>query len=90
MTPQDCKFSANSDAPRVVTWGDSHANSWCPAEAAAAMCAQAHFMETRKYLRDETCPLIQGDVLVYRDSHHLTATFAKLAAPIFETSIKSH
>jgi hypothetical protein len=29
----------------------------------------------------EPCPLVQGDVLVYRDKSHLTVTFTKLLAP---------
>jgi hypothetical protein len=29
----------------------------------------------------EACPAIIGDVLVWRDAHHLTATYARTLAP---------
>ena len=35
------------------------------------------------YFCADMCPAIVGDTLVYRDSHHLTASFAgELAAPL--------
>lgn len=35
-----------------------------------------------------TCPVVIGGVLVYRDRHHLTATYAKTLAPILEQRIR--
>ena len=33
---------------------------------------------------DDTCPAVVGNVLVYRDSHHLTATYSEMLAPDLE------
>jgi peptidoglycan/LPS O-acetylase OafA/YrhL len=33
--------------------------------------------------RATTCPAVVGNVLVYRDAHHLTATYARTLAPMF-------
>ncbi|PWE18699.1 hypothetical protein DDZ18_03655 [Marinicauda salina] len=32
--------------------------------------------------REETCPPVIGNVLVYRDAHHLTATYSRTLAPV--------
>ncbi|WP_345607261.1 SGNH hydrolase domain-containing protein, partial [Streptomonospora salina] len=37
-----------------------------------------------------TCPPVIGNVLVYRDSHHLTATYARLLAPELEEAAASY
>ena len=56
------------------------------AERAAADATGARYLDLTPYLcNDETCPMIIGNTLVYRDGHHLTATFsAKLAPPLWE------
>lgn len=33
------------------------------------------------FCRDDTCPIVVGNVIVYRDQHHITATFSKTLAP---------
>jgi hypothetical protein len=46
-------------------------------EAAAAAAAGAGYITATEWLCFETdCPLVRGSMLVYRDRHHLTATFA--------------
>jgi hypothetical protein len=46
-------------------------------EAAAAEAAGAGLISTTDWICfEEDCPLVRGAILVYRDSHHLTATFA--------------
>ena len=46
-------------------------------EAAAAAAAGAGLVSATDWICFETdCPLVRGAMLVYRDSHHLTATFA--------------
>ncbi|GAB6900099.1 acyltransferase family protein [Kineosporia succinea] len=35
-----------------------------------------------------TCPAVVGDVVVYRDEHHLTATFARSTAPFVGQELK--
>lgn len=34
------------------------------------------------------CPAVIGGVLVYRDRHHMTATYARSLAPILEQKLK--
>jgi len=36
----------------------------------------------------KTCPSVVGNVLVYQDSNHLTATYARTLAPILEQKLK--
>jgi peptidoglycan/LPS O-acetylase OafA/YrhL len=36
---------------------------------------------------DEVCPAVIGDVLVYRDTNHLTATYARTLAPWLESQL---
>ncbi|WP_312197192.1 acyltransferase family protein [Stutzerimonas chloritidismutans] len=38
---------------------------------------------------DSICPAVIGNVLVYRDRHHLTATFAKTLAPALDAKLRS-
>ncbi len=46
-------------------------------EASAAAAAGAGLISATDWLCDEAdCPLVRGAMLVYRDRHHLTATFA--------------
>ena len=41
--------------------------------------------ELRHRYKHDFCPSVIGDVIVYRDGHHITATFARtLAKPLEE------
>ncbi|WP_345186735.1 acyltransferase family protein [Microbacterium panaciterrae] len=54
----------------------------------SAALAGAGFLEISPWIcNPKTCPLIQGNVLVYKDSSHLTQTFAKLLAPLFKAKV---
>ena len=33
------------------------------------------------------CPVVVGNVLIYRDNHHLTATYARSLAPFLSTAL---
>ncbi|GAA4164446.1 acyltransferase family protein [Gryllotalpicola daejeonensis] len=49
----------------------------------AAASTRADIVDLTQYFCADTCPAIVGDTLVYRDSHHLTASYAsKLSAPL--------
>ncbi|MDF2506431.1 MAG: acyltransferase [Microbacterium sp.] len=53
------------------------------AESAAAASADAPMIDLTDYLCSDVCEPIIGDALVYRDAHHLTATFsARLSGPL--------
>jgi hypothetical protein len=50
-------------------------------ESDVAAGAGAGFISANDWLCNETvCPLVMGNYLVYRDEHHVTATFAGLLA----------
>src|SRR5262249_47408934 len=36
---------------------------------------------------DSRCPIVIGNVLVYRDNHHITPPFARLVAPMLEAQL---
>ena len=45
-------------------------------------------LDLTKYLCDaERCPTVIGGILVYRDRHHLTATFAKTLSHAFMSEL---
>jgi hypothetical protein len=60
-------------------------------EAAAAQEVGVDEISSTEWLcGEDDCPLVMGDYLVYRDRHHLTATFAatlagRLAAALDDT-----
>jgi peptidoglycan/LPS O-acetylase OafA/YrhL len=60
--------------------------SWNEAEAETARAAGATVVQVNDYLCDaQSCGLIIGDRLLYRDAHHLTASFTLLLAePIWD------
>ncbi|HML51722.1 MAG TPA: acyltransferase family protein [Propionicimonas sp.] len=82
-TPADCLSShlddtASCDAPRdrALNPGIQHA------EVTAASRTGTPVLDPTIYLCNAmTCPAIQGNTLVYRDKHHLTATFSSLLGP---------
>ena len=61
------------------------APSWRLVERAIQRVSTAngalHRSVYRKVCPYDPCPLVQGDLLIYRDKSHLTATFARILAP---------
>jgi len=50
----------------------------------------ADFVPTSDWLcTDAACPVIVGNVLMYRDNSHITATAAELLSPYLEAAVKS-
>src|SRR5690606_34036360 len=43
----------------------------------------------RYFCQGDSCPVVIGGVLVYRDKHHLTATYSRSMAPILSRAIHS-
>ena len=59
-------------------------------EAAAAAAAGADLISPTDWIcPGTTCPLVMGTYLVYRDTGHLTATFAALLAPELDFALGS-
>jgi hypothetical protein len=38
----------------------------------------------------DTCPVITGNILMYRDSHHLTTTYVQFLSPLIEAAISPY
>ncbi|WP_345752726.1 acyltransferase family protein [Microbacterium rhizophilus] len=54
-----------------------------PIRAAADLEPRAGLVDmTDAYCRADGCPMVAGGVVVYRDAHHLTVTYARSAAPV--------
>ena len=57
-------------------------------EQGVASAYDAAFVSTSNWLCSPTaCPVIVGDILVYRDANHLTATAASWLAPYLDAAI---
>ena len=57
-------------------------------EREVALAAGAVYIDVNDYLCTETfCPVILGNQLVYRDRHHVTATFARDLAPFIAEDV---
>ena len=69
---QDCAVSRQAGySPRDVL-----------AEAAASSGLAAVLDLDDLYCVDGRCPLVAGDVMMYRDHHHITATYSREIAPV--------
>jgi hypothetical protein len=59
-------------------------------EARAVEAAGAGLISTTDWICSETdCPLVRGEILTFRDAHHLTATFAARLAERLGAAIDS-
>jgi hypothetical protein len=81
--PVDCLADPeveNCDPPTVAVVDREYADI----EADAAAAAGATLLTANDLLcPGATCPVVAGDTVVFRDQHHVTATYmAKLAEPI--------
>ena len=70
------------------------AQAWAthdPLRAAVGLAGGgAHLVDlTRVFCEHDRCPLVIGNVLVYRDSHHLTATFVGTLAPFLVEQVRA-
>lgn len=88
MEPVTCLSEHLNDADACATsYEDAVFGNLSEMEQRAADATGASYLKVEKYLCDETCPLILGDTLVYRDRHHLTATFSREMAPVIEHAL---
>lgn len=88
-TPSVCLSSHLDDVDPCV--GDRRQLLAAPtrlAEVAATRDNNARLVDLTDYLCGERCPPILGNTLVYRDAHHLTATFSALLAPALADALK--
>ncbi|MBB2942193.1 peptidoglycan/LPS O-acetylase OafA/YrhL [Actinoplanes lutulentus] len=57
---------------------------WRAIQRATANAAKVPTIDPLPWLCAERCPLVVGNRLVYRDSNHLTAAYARLVAPLLD------
>ena len=60
---------------------------WRRIERAAAAANGVPVVDPLPWLCAERCPLVVGNRMVYRDSNHLTAAYARLIAPLLEEKL---
>lgn len=92
MTSQDaltCVMRSRFDPEQIYRCGTEQSEAFPypdPISTAAKAVDGATLIDlTYLYCRDDFCPSVIGDVIVYRDRHHITATFARtLAGPLEE------
>jgi hypothetical protein len=61
--------------------GDAINNDWLGVEHAAASRAGAGFIDPERWVCPSSpCPVVLGDILIYRDPGHMTATFSAALA----------
>ena len=83
FTPAECVATKGREA----CVGDMHQTlaKVSPIDQLAEPPPNVTFADLNRYLcRDGDCPSVIGNVLVYRDSHHLTTVYARTLAPLLE------
>ncbi len=75
--PAECLATSTGVEACATVRADMVDEAYGELEAAAAAAAGAGLVSATDWICFEAdCPLVRGAMLVYRDSHHLTATFA--------------
>jgi hypothetical protein len=60
-----------------------------PKEDAVLVDPDADLIDlTRFYCSDDECPAVIGGVVVYRDAHHITATYASTLGPYLAEELR--
>jgi peptidoglycan/LPS O-acetylase OafA/YrhL len=73
--------------PRASAVDDAHTQ----AEARAARATGARFVDpTPWYCTRAGCPMVVGNLLVYRDTNHFTTPFARWLTTVFEQAVTAH
>lgn len=89
-TPADCLAAniSNTSACDLVR-SKALVPAMVKAERTASQTPKSQYVDLSNYLcNSTTCPPIIGNVLVYRDSQHLTATFAKAMSAVVDQQIE--
>lgn len=86
----DC-LAAHVHAVASCTWGPERALDLpgVAAERAALDRTTARYVdETPWFCTTTSCPVIVGNVLVYRDDNHVTVEYARWLAPVFDALLR--
>ena len=86
--PQDCLSAHVEDALTCASPVSEAVNpDVVEAERGAAQATGATYLDLQDYFCTDVCPLIMGDVQTYLDGNHVTMTFSRYFAPVFEEAI---
>ena len=80
--PPACLSAHMDDATAcAIPFVDAVDPAWTAGEAAVATGADAEFIDPTPWIcQTDPCPAVIGRLLVFRDQHHLTATYARALA----------
>jgi len=83
-------IAKNIENPNACQLTRNHAMRFSGAMAGATIIAEnAQLIDmTNSLCRKDNCPVIVGNILVYRDQHHITATYAKTMSEALEMKLK--
>jgi hypothetical protein len=56
-------------------------------ERRAARAAGARYLDTSGWTCADACPVVRGNILLYRDDHHMTTEFSIRLAPSLEQEL---
>jgi peptidoglycan/LPS O-acetylase OafA/YrhL len=88
--PQDCLSAHVQDALTCASPVSEAVNPVVvEAERGAAQATGATYLDLQDYFCTDVCPLIMGDVQTYLDGNHVTMTFSRYFAPVFEDAINA-
>ncbi|HEY3736101.1 MAG TPA: acyltransferase family protein [Jatrophihabitans sp.] len=91
VTPAECLAKHLDDARScAIDRGAAVDTAKQNAERTATRAANSRYIDLSSYFCNASdCPAIIGNVQVYRDSQHITATFAALMAPVLWKQLRS-
>ncbi|WP_186377248.1 acyltransferase family protein [Curtobacterium pusillum] len=81
--------NASCDQPRQAALGQTDSSAEAVKEFTAGGGRAALVDLTRYYCTDSTCPAVIGGVLVYRDTSHITGTWAKTLEPYLDQQLRA-
>ncbi|MCR2814062.1 MULTISPECIES: acyltransferase family protein [Microbacterium] len=91
MTPETAACVAQNLANAATACARPRADALARTDGnaeAAALVPNAELVDLTEFYCDENvCPPVIGNVLVYRDAHHVTATWARTLVPYLEQGI---
>lgn len=88
--PQDCLSAHVQDALTCASPVSQAVNPVVvEAERGAAQATGATYLDLQDYFCTDVCPLIMGDVQTYLDGNHVTMTFSRYFAPVFDEAINA-
>ena len=84
----ECIEIAGADADACARPRKSMLADRDPIETAGDLPPNVRYIDLSRYFcNDDTCPPVAGNVLIYSDQHHITATYARTLSPALEEAV---